>query len=165
MFVIWSSDHGIGSSFKHIFTCNQKNGSLWKKKKNLQLFWEWPFLLLSLGARKVRWWESLGPVNFYQSPSTGGIASQYRAHSNWQLSFGQGTQAGHFSLFFGGQWFQSSSQRDSARTFLWERKKKCMNIMQWSELKWKAKCLRSQENLISMNYRKLLCFWMNCDTQ
>lgn len=33
MFVIWSSDHGIGSSFKHIFTCNQKNGSLWKKKK------------------------------------------------------------------------------------------------------------------------------------
>lgn len=44
-------------------------------------------------------------------------------------------------------------------------REKCMNIMQQAELKWKAKCPRSQENLISMNYRKLLCFWMNCDKQ
>lgn len=44
-------------------------------------------------------------------------------------------------------------------------REKCMNITQQSEFKWKAKCLRSQKTLISMNYRKLLCFQLNYNKQ
>ena len=44
-------------------------------------------------------------------------------------------------------------------------REKHMNIMQWSEFEWKAKCPKSQENLVSMNYRKLLCFHINYNKQ
>lgn len=56
------------------------------------------FLISLSGSKEGKVMGEAGNCQFLSNPSTGGISPQCRAQYNWQLSFGRGTQAGHFSL-------------------------------------------------------------------